>query len=508
VSWSKKRFHAFFATLLRGLRLLLTSVLGFVAPRMAPASCRIALALGVCSSLVVMLTCWPVGGRSAWAENAPAASTTYDVTVDRLVVESKEEGEPPEQVTVRSGNDPGYDLEFSAKVQGNNALPREVNAAQAQSTLSLLDEPLDLTLRSINADSHQKSKSQECSSDDIEGSDAGTKGANTTVFASLDGDKSIESLRFDAKVRPKLVGLGTTSSYIPGADEIPIDVCWEDPVEGQSKTIGPSEVKPFDVSFEVQYSSSEANFLDMWRYVFQSDIPYKWSSLSDKWSSLSGYLMVSSDKGQAGPGTLSLELHRSGPGYESFFDSISWTWSKNFFLAILVGLFLLPGALRLVRPDLFNVLMWLRSKQKFDIKTGWASNLTTVGAILGTVLAAGVLPEDTFFMSKSQYVSLNMAFGIVILVVTVVQSILSFGLTYLLSCAVTLAAGFGELIVVLLLLEEVALQGTMSQSTVQLLQRLLVFVSVLVTLAAFFNVAWSIYKKTMQPDEEQMVGLP
>jgi len=42
----------------------------------------------------------------------------------------------------------------------------------------------------------------------------------------------------------------------------------------------------------------------------------------------------------------------------------------------------------------------------------WASNLTAVGALLGTVLAAAALPENLSLLSKAQYASLNLFFGV------------------------------------------------------------------------------------------------
>src|SRR5204862_3856150 len=51
----------------------------------------------------------------------------------------------------------------------------------------------------------------------------------------------------------------------------------------------------------------------------------------------------------------------------------------------------------------------------WNFSTSWASNLTVVGALLGTILAAGVLPDHTA-ITKSTYAGLNLLFGILILV--------------------------------------------------------------------------------------------
>jgi hypothetical protein len=51
----------------------------------------------------------------------------------------------------------------------------------------------------------------------------------------------------------------------------------------------------------------------------------------------------------------------------------------------------------------------------WDFSKSWASNLTVVGALLGTILAAGVLPDETA-VTKATYAGLNLFFGILILV--------------------------------------------------------------------------------------------
>jgi hypothetical protein len=51
----------------------------------------------------------------------------------------------------------------------------------------------------------------------------------------------------------------------------------------------------------------------------------------------------------------------------------------------------------------------------WDFTKSWASNLTVVGALLGTILAAGVLPDQTA-VTKATYAGLNLLFGILILV--------------------------------------------------------------------------------------------
>ena len=53
-------------------------------------------------------------------------------------------------------------------------------------------------------------------------------------------------------------------------------------------------------------------------------------------------------------------------------------------------------------------------KLDLDFKESFASTLTAVGALLGTVISASVLPEDTVNMSKEAFTALNLLFGVAV----------------------------------------------------------------------------------------------
>jgi preprotein translocase subunit SecG len=59
--------------------------------------------------------------------------------------------------------------------------------------------------------------------------------------------------------------------------------------------------------------------------------------------------------------------------------------------------------------------------EKWDFSSSWASTLTAVGAILGTTLTAQVLPTQPQ-IPKSVFVSLNLLFGVIIVVAALVYS--------------------------------------------------------------------------------------
>jgi hypothetical protein len=52
----------------------------------------------------------------------------------------------------------------------------------------------------------------------------------------------------------------------------------------------------------------------------------------------------------------------------------------------------------------------------WDFSKSWASNVTVVGAILGTVLSAKVLPATTVVVSPSGYTALSLLFGALVVV--------------------------------------------------------------------------------------------
>jgi hypothetical protein len=94
-----------------------------------------------------------------------------------------------------------------------------------------------------------------------------------------------------------------------------------------------------------------------------------------------------------------------------------------------------------------------------SFSSGFASTLTIVGAVLGTVIAAGVLPTDTMHLAVGAYKALNIIFGALIaaavLIVSAFQKqtagkdggpeLRAYVWAFLIACAVTAWAAFGEL---------------------------------------------------------------
>jgi hypothetical protein len=66
---------------------------------------------------------------------------------------------------------------------------------------------------------------------------------------------------------------------------------------------------------------------------------------------------------------------------------------------------------RLATVDVTNVL----GPANWDYSQSWATSLTLVGALLGTVLGAGVLPDKLDLFTKAGYSAFNVLFGMLVL---------------------------------------------------------------------------------------------
>lgn len=133
-----------------------------------------------------------------------------------------------------------------------------------------------------------------------------------------------------------------------------------------------------------------------------------------------------------------------------------------------------------------------------DFKESFASTVTLAGAILATVLAASVLPDETTILSKEAFVALNLIFGVGIVVAGLVYAALQQAIwvpvkddptkeqrkmqgtvgAFLAASLITLWAVFGELFVVWLLLEELGQDEGFSGASLMLLRILVVLAGI------------------------------
>jgi hypothetical protein len=123
-------------------------------------------------------------------------------------------------------------------------------------------------------------------------------------------------------------------------------------------------------------------------------------------------------------------------------------------------------ALLLVVIRYFTKLYDLRTpmgnaKWKFD--ESWASTFTAVGAVFGTVLGAGLLPDTPNLLGKAQFAGLNVFFGTVVVLSAFLFSAIrgkdgkGLPVIYFLAAFLTFAAVIGELMTLgLLVLDSTA----------------------------------------------------
>jgi hypothetical protein len=164
-----------------------------------------------------------------------------------------------------------------------------------------------------------------------------------------------------------------------------------------------------------------------------------------------------------------------------------------------------------------------------DFTKSFASTLTAVGALLGTIVAAGVLPDDTQHLTSDAYVALNLVFGVAIVVAALIYASVQratwddlpdtrpkqqtrkqqgFVWVFVISCVITVWAVLGELLTLAILVDE--LGGDSGFTTVAVWGfRGMLLVS---AFAVLFYVVWrfdSIVNSTrIKPDTGEEVAPP
>jgi hypothetical protein len=150
---------------------------------------------------------------------------------------------------------------------------------------------------------------------------------------------------------------------------------------------------------------------------------------------------------------------------------------------------------------------------RWDFASSWATNITTVGAILGTIVAGGILPEQGLLLSAGEIAGLSLAFGTVAVLAgffyTVFQQpvVLADGepvrqgyvRPFLIAAAATVVAVIGELATLSLLLVDAWLQGT-DAGLVLILLILVLVATALVLRHVWSTIGWTLLNLvTAQP---------
>lgn len=153
----------------------------------------------------------------------------------------------------------------------------------------------------------------------------------------------------------------------------------------------------------------------------------------------------------------------------------------------------------------------------WDFTTSWASTLTAVGALLGSILAAGVLPDETQRLSNAAFAGLNLFFGLLIPVAPLVYNATrgpkdtdaatgkqpqyqGYVWSFLLASAITLWAVLGELATIFLLLAEMQAEGSMSAPAILMFQSLLLIAVVFLIVYVWRTIYWTVRIQTSEKD--------
>jgi hypothetical protein len=174
-------------------------------------------------------------------------------------------------------------------------------------------------------------------------------------------------------------------------------------------------------------------------------------------------------------------------------------------------LLLVPGVIALVLVAICSAYLGLLTRLKdtlrpadLDFSSGFSSTLTLVGALLGVIVSASVIPEETIWLSKDTYIALNIIFGALIAL-----SALVYGAyqteedgephghvgTFLAAAALTTWAAFGELATIWFLVWDINGTSGLTPGGTRIMDAILIFGGLLMLL----YVASSIKQITASP---------
>jgi hypothetical protein len=157
---------------------------------------------------------------------------------------------------------------------------------------------------------------------------------------------------------------------------------------------------------------------------------------------------------------------------------------------------------------------------RWDFGRSWATNITTVGAILGTVTAAGLLPQTGRSLVPGEVAGLSVFFGLLAVLSGFVYTVLSrpvldldeparqgWVLPFVIAAGMTIVAVVGELTTLVLLLVDGALAGSNVEIAVALLF-LVVAAGGLVLVYAWSTMGWTLVHLVTPPAEPAPQGQP
>lgn len=142
-----------------------------------------------------------------------------------------------------------------------------------------------------------------------------------------------------------------------------------------------------------------------------------------------------------------------------------------------------------------------------DFSKSVATTLTAIGALLGTILATGLLKDTTSGISKSGFQALNLTFGVLVVVAPVTYAVfqrkVNVGGTehyrgkawaLLLASAVTLWAVLGQVWTVYLLLGQLDAAGEITSTAITIMQAAVGIGALLAVIYVWRQVGWIVEK--------------
>jgi hypothetical protein len=150
---------------------------------------------------------------------------------------------------------------------------------------------------------------------------------------------------------------------------------------------------------------------------------------------------------------------------------------------------------------------------KWSFSESWASTLTASGAILGTILAAQLLPdpEEAKRVPKDAFIMLNLMFGVIIVIAKSVYNTFRFenngeyeGFVgfFLVASTMVLWAVLGQLLALWYLLDEITFPSGLFYATFKIL---LVLAGTLAGLYGVGSIPWTLRNHTSRPGREVLL---
>jgi hypothetical protein len=234
-------------------------------------------------------------------------------------------------------------------------------------------------------------------------------------------------------------------------------------------------------------------------------------SAAESTGELSGELVARAM--EAGPAVRALRLKESA-GLASWFNGVI------FVPLIFAALFICA---RWALLDVKEAKLTHRlGPANWDFSGSWASTLTVLGALAGTILSAGVLPEETERLTKASYTALNLIFGILIVFAPVVYAATrrpkettlrpgdpddegkdiqyqGFVWSFLVASGLTIWAVVGEMATIGLLLAELHGEKSISTEALYVLWGVLGAAALVVLHYSWNTIRWMIELKSSRP---------